>query len=229
MIGCEFASLYQALGVEVTVVEMLPNLVATEAPNVCNTLERAFKRKGIKIHTSTTVDSVKNTGKKVEVTLVDKDSISAEMALIAVGRSLNTTDIGLDKAGLATENDGSIPVNEKMETEVKGIYAIGDITGTYQLAHVASHQGLVAAGCVAGFPMQMHYNAVPSVIFTQPEIASVGMTLEQAIEAGHNATLGAFPFAALGKAQRGSANRWLCPNCCRQKEWAVVGSSGGGS
>jgi dihydrolipoamide dehydrogenase len=128
-------------------------------------------------------------------------SFPADIALVAVGRTLNTQDIGLDKAGVRLQENGLVLVNEKMETTAPGIYAIGDIASKWWLAHVATHQGLVAANNATGHPMAMHYNAVPSVIFTLPEIATVGLSLENALSNGFRATLGSFPFQALGKSQ----------------------------
>ena len=201
VIGCEFASLYSILGVEVTILEMMPRIIPMEAESVSNALAKAFQKKGIKIETSVVVEEIDTSGKGVKVKIAGGKSISADMALVAVGRKLNTTDIGLDKAGVMLLENGLIAVNDKMETNVPGIYAIGDIASKWWLAHVATHQGLVAANNATGHPMRMNYDAVPSVIFTNPEIATVGLSLEKALEKGHRATLGMFPFQALGKSQ----------------------------
>ena len=201
IIGCEFASLYNAFSVEVTILEMMPDIIPLEASNVRSHLRKAFEKKGITVRTSCAVSGVEVTKSGVKVSVSDSKPITGDLVLVAVGRGLNTTGIGLEKAGVSLRDNGSVPVNEKMETNVAGIYAIGDITGKWQLAHVASHQGIIAANNSCGHSAQMRYNAVPSVIFTDPEIGSVGMTLEQAIEEGHPATIGAFPFAALGKSQ----------------------------
>ncbi len=127
--------------------------------------------------------------------------MDADMALVSVGRKVFTDGLMLEKAGLQTTEKGFIATNDKMETDVRGLYAIGDVTGKWMLAHVASHQGIVAASNAAGHEMKMHYEAVPAVVFTSPEIATVGLTLEQAAQAGYAATTGTFPFMALGKAQ----------------------------
>ncbi len=201
VIGCEFASLYNALGVQVTILEMLPKILSTECPEISQTLTQALTKKGIKIQTGIAVASVTNTGSSVKVELQGKEPLEAEIALVAVGRAINTSDIGLDKAGLLTNDQGFIPVNDKMETNVKGIYAIGDITSRWWLAHVATHQGIIAAENAARGEVRMHYNAIPSVIFTQPEAASVGLCLDKALEKGYQAVVGAFPFQALGKSQ----------------------------
>lgn len=201
VIGCEFASLYAALGVEVTIIEMMPSILPMESRSVSAFLTKFFKSKGIKIFTNEAVQGAEKDNKGVKVKLAGDEQIYADMALVAVGRSLNTSGIGLEAAGVLTSKDGMVIVNDKMETNVPGIYAIGDIASKYWLAHVASHQGIVAAKNACGIPAHMNYNAIPSVIFTDPEIGSVGLSLEDAIAQGYDATVGAFPFQALGKSQ----------------------------
>ena len=131
----------------------------------------------------------------------DGRSVQADCALVAVGRSLNTQGIGLEKAGVLVQENGIVAVNDQMETSVNGIYAVGDIASKWWLAHVASHQGIIAAENASGKSARMHYNAIPSVIFTDPEIGSVGLSLEEALKQGYQAKLGSFPFKALGKSQ----------------------------
>ena len=201
VIGCEFASLYATFGVDVTIIEMMPRIIPMESESVSNALAKAFQKKGIHLETNVVVESIDTSGKGVKVKLAGGKSFSADIALVAVGRKLNTSDIGLEKAGVVVDQSGMIPVNDRMETNVPGIYAIGDIASKWWLAHVATHQGLVAANNATGHPMRMNYNAIPSVIFTQPEIASVGLSLNQALDKGYRATLGSFPFQALGKSQ----------------------------
>lgn len=201
VIGCEFASLFAIMGVDVTIVEMLPRIIPAEAENVSATLAKAFKKQGIKMETNALVQGIDRTSHGVSLKLAGGKEVEADIALVAVGRTLNTSGIGLEAAGVIVESNGMIKTNEKMETNVPGIYAVGDIASKWWLAHVASHQGLVAANNAAGQEAQMHYNAIPNVIFTTPEIGTVGLTLEQALEQGYQATLGAFPFQALGKSQ----------------------------
>ncbi len=201
IIGCEFASMYSALGTEVVIIEMLPRMLPMEAEGVSATMTRIFKKRGIEIEVNAMVQGIDRTDKDVKVKLAGGKTIAADIALVAVGRSMNTAGIGLDAAGISVNGNGVIPTNDKMETNVPGIYAVGDIASKWWLAHVATHQGLVAANNAAGQESHMHYNAIPSVIFTNPEIGTVGLTLEQAIEQGYPATLGAFPFQALGKSQ----------------------------
>lgn len=202
VIGCEFASLYNTLGVEVTIVEMMPSIIPMESQNVSAALTKSFEKKGIKIYTAKKVLNVKNEGEFVTVELENQSPIKADIALIAIGRQLNTSNIDLDRAGVAVDpKTGIINVNDKMETNIPGIYAIGDIASKWWLAHVATHQGIVAAANACGKEAHMHYNAIPSVIFTDPEIGTVGLSLEAAKEKGYNAETGAFPFQALGKSQ----------------------------
>lgn len=201
IIGCEFASLYAAFGVDVTILEMLPRIIPMEAVAVSSALTKAFQKKGIKIHTSIKVEAINRTEQGISALLSDGKAFEADIALVAVGRLMNTSNIGLEKAGILTNENGTIPVDNKMETNVAGIYAIGDIASKWWLAHVASHQGLVAASNAVGQEAHMNYLAVPSVIFTHPEIATVGLSLEAALEQGYDAIAGSFPFQALGKSQ----------------------------
>jgi len=201
IIGCEFASLFNAFGVEVHIFEMMPSIIPMECQSVSTALRAAFEKKGIKIKTEALVQKVVNKGDLVEITIAGEKPMQADIALVSVGRSLNTKDIGLETAGVLVKENGMIEVDHKMETTQKGIYAVGDIASKWWLAHVATHQGLVAASNAAGHDAKMHYNAVPSVIFTEPEIGTVGLSLSQALNEGYNAKIGAFPFLALGKAQ----------------------------
>jgi len=201
IIGCEFASLFVELGVDVAILEMLPRIIPTEDSSVSNALTKAFKKKGIHIETNALVQRIEHTETGVRVHIAGERAFPADIALVAVGRSLNTSGIGLEKAGVAVSENGIIPVDEHMETNIQGIYAIGDIASKIWLAHVATHQGLVAASNACGKPAIMHYDAIPSAIFTNPEIGTVGLTLEQALERGYPASVGAFPFQALGKSQ----------------------------
>jgi len=201
VIGCEFACLHNAFGVDVTIVELLPTILPTEGKNVSDTLAASFKKQGIKIETNVVVQQVVHKEKGIEVHLADGRTLDADITLISTGRKYNTDSIGLEKAGVIVEEDGSIPTDETLRTNVAHIFAIGDITGKWILAHVASHQGMIAADNASGHSNHMNYNAVPAVIFTSPEVGTIGLTLERAIEAGYDATLGKFPFQALGKSQ----------------------------
>lgn len=224
VIGCEFASLYQALGVKVTVLEALPSLLPLQCPEVIQALTSAFKRRGIEVQTGVSVQKINHTAHGVEVVLANGSPIEAELALVAVGRTRNTKDIGLEKAGLLTTESGEIRTNEKMETEVPHIYAVGDVTGNWWLAHVATHQGLIAANNACGVDTVMRTDAVPTVIFTDPEIASVGLQLEEAKKAGYDAKIGTYPFAALGKAQTGGHVDGFAQIVIDAKTGQIIGS-----
>lgn len=201
VIGCEFASLFHNLGLEVTILELLPSLLPMECQAVQEAITRAYKRRKIAVHTGEQVEQAVNLGKEVEVKIKGKKPLKAEMALVAVGRRMNTDQIGLEKAGVSFTKNGMIEVNQHMETSADGIFAIGDPTSSYWLAHVATHQGIVAAKRAVGIEASMHYDAIPSVIFTDPEVATVGLSLEKAEEQGYSASIGSFPFRALGKGQ----------------------------
>lgn len=198
-IGCEFASLFADLGVKVVILEALPSIVMLQGKSVSEALTRAFAKKGIEIQTGVMVEGIDHVANGLKLRLKDKPAIACDIALVSVGRKIVSQGLSIEKAGIALGEKGAIPVNDRMETSVPGIYAIGDVTGKFLLAHVASHQGLIAASNATGQFAKMHYNSVPAVIFTNPEIATVGMTLEQAQEAGHLAAVGKFPFQALGK------------------------------
>ncbi len=200
VIGCEFASLYHALGCKVTLVEALERLLPLECETISSFMKDSFTKRGITIHTSAFVDKVTKEKDGVHVLLKNGTVIQGEIALVAIGRELNSAKLGLDKAGVITDRE-SIPVDASMRTNVPGIYAIGDVVAKTMYAHTATHQGLVAAHTIAGHPSQMNYDAVPGVIFTRPEIGSVGLSLKQALARGYAASSAAYPFQALGKAQ----------------------------
>lgn len=201
VIGCEFASLHATLGVKVTILELLPRIVSTESENVSTILKNAFEKRGIRVVNGVKVEKIDTCDNGIKVFVEGGDVFEAEMGLVSVGRSLNTKGIGLEKAGVQLLDNGMIAVNERMETSVDGVYAIGDLVSRWLLAHVATHQGLVAAENATGHSATMHYHAIPSVVYTHPEIASVGLSLEEALKKGHKAKIGAFPFQALGKSQ----------------------------
>ncbi|MCB1136560.1 MAG: dihydrolipoyl dehydrogenase [Chlamydiia bacterium] len=200
-IGCEFASLFRDLDVDVVLLEMMNRILPMEDEYAAKALEKVFKKKSIDMRMGVKVDSVDTSGKGVRVALDGGETVDADMVLVSIGRKLNTDTIGLDAAGVSVDPRGAIPVDAYQNTNVPGIYAIGDITMKWMLAHVATHQGVIAGENAAGGNVKMHYDAVPSVVFTNPEIGTVGLTLYKAQEAGYNAERAAFPFQALGKSQ----------------------------
>ncbi len=200
VIGCEFACIFSELGTEVTMVELLPRAVATEDPEISEQLERELKKKQIKLVTGTGVAKTEKREDGMHSLLSDGKEIITEKILVAVGRSFNSGDIGLETVGVKKGPKGQIVVDEKMETDVKGIYAVGDVVGGMLLAHKASREGIVAASNACGIAMTMDYSVVPAAIFTSPEIASVGIREHQAAERGMNIRTGRFQFRALAKA-----------------------------
>lgn len=199
-VGCEFASMYRDFGAEVTIVEFLPQLIPTEEKEVALTLKSQFKRRGIKVMTNSKIMGMDVSDGKVVAKLESGDTVEAEKALISVGRAAASDGVGLEEAGVERDERGPIKVNEKMETNAPGVYAIGDVTGTIMLAHVASSQGTVAAANALGGSRAFSYAAVPSCVYTRPEVASVGMKEKQAAEAGYDVATGKFQLTALGKA-----------------------------
>ncbi|MBM3193658.1 MAG: dihydrolipoyl dehydrogenase [Chlamydiae bacterium] len=199
-IGCEFASLFGELGVKVSLVEFLPGIVWTQGKSISESLTTAFTKKGIQIYCNRKMERCDLTENGVTLHLSDQSKLEAEMLLVSVGRKPYTDELNLGAAGIGTTPNGFISVNEKMETEVKGIYAIGDVTGKSMLAHAASHQGIIAALNASGKSEKMAYESIPAVIFTDPEIATIGYTVDLAKEKGYDAVSHKFPFSALGKA-----------------------------
>lgn len=204
VIGCEFACIFKELGTDVTMVEMMPRAVSTEDPEISEILEKELKKKKIKLMTAVKVEKVE--GRKAEenggihVYLADGKELVAEKLLVSIGRALNTENIGLEAVGIKKGARGEILVNEKMETNIEGIYAVGDVTGGILLAHMASKEGIVAAYNVCGIEKKIDYSIVPAAIFTSPEIGSVGLREHQAKDKGINIKTGHFQFRALGKA-----------------------------
>ncbi len=203
-VGAEWASLFQALGSEVTLVEMMPSLVPAEDAEVGKALGRSFSKRGIQVLTGATVSKIDQgaDGLKVSVDGAKVSEVDTDVVLVGVGRKPNTESLDLANIGVATDKRGFIEVDDQLRTNVEHVYAIGDVTGRVLLAHVASHQGITAVEHIVGSEhARMDYTAVPAATFTHPEIASVGLTEQQATEAGHEITVGKFPFAALGRSK----------------------------
>jgi dihydrolipoamide dehydrogenase len=200
VIGCEFASIFNALGCSVTVVEMLPSLIATEDAQVGRYLQTYFRKKGITTHLGTKVERLESSDAGVTASLEGGARVSAEVVLVAVGRRPVTEGIGLEAAGIDVTRTG-ITVNGRMETSTRGFYAAGDVVGGLLLAHVATREGIVAAGNALGDSREIDYSAVPSTIYTLPEISRVGITENEAKERSIEVLIGRFPFAANGKAK----------------------------
>ena len=203
-IGSEFAWFYAALGVKVTVVEYMPRMMPLEDEEVSKAMERAFRKLRAAVMTSTTVKSVRvNAEGRCEVEIEGKkgpETLTADIVLSAVGIKSNIEGIGLEELGIAVERD-KVLVDRFYRTNVPGVYAIGDIVGGPALAHVASAEGICCVEAICGLdPAPVDYSAIPSCVFTSPEVASVGMTEQQAQERGIAYKVGRFPFTASGKA-----------------------------
>ncbi len=202
-IGVEFAYFYASMGTEVTVVEFMPRIVPVEDADVSKQLEKSFKKQGIKVMTSSAVESVDTSGEGVLAkvkTAKGEETLEAEMVLSAVGITPNIENIGLEEVGIVTDG-GRILVNDFYQTNIPGYYAIGDVIPTQALAHVASAEGITCVEKIKGMPVEkINYNNIPGCTYCLPEISSVGYTEEQAKEAGYDIKVGMFPFSANGKA-----------------------------
>ncbi len=203
-IGSEFAFLFAQLGVKVTIVEYLPNLMPLEDEEVSKTMERAFRKMRATVYTGTTVKAARvNDDGRCEVDIEGKkgaETLVADMILAAVGIKTNTENIGLEKVGIELERD-KIKVDEHYQTAVEGIYAIGDLIPTPALAHVASAEAIHCVDAICGrSPQPIDYSTIPSCVYTSPEVASVGLTEKQAAEKGIELKVGRFQFTASGKA-----------------------------
>lgn len=200
VIGCEFAFIYKEFGSEVTMVEMMPNAVSTEDEEISAILERELKKNKIKLLKETSVDKVDVKGDGVSVQLSNGKTVEAEKVLVSIGRAVNSRNIGLEAVGVNTGQRGEIIVDSSMQTNVEGIYAIGDVIGGIMLAHLASTEGIAAAENAMGGSSKVNYDVVPAAIFTSPEIGSVGLREKQAVEKGLKYNVGRSQFRALGKA-----------------------------
>ncbi|WP_372769958.1 dihydrolipoyl dehydrogenase [Lutibacter sp.] len=203
-IGVEFAHFYHAMGTEVTIVEFLPNLVPLEDIDVSKQFERSFKKSGIKVMTSSSVESVDTSGDGVKAVVKTKkgeEILEADIVLSAVGIKSNIENIGLEEVGIVTDRD-KIIVNDFYQTNIPGYYAIGDVVPGPALAHVASAEGITCVEKIAGLHTEaIDYGNIPGCTYATPEIASVGFTEAQALEKGYELKIGKFPFSASGKAK----------------------------
>jgi dihydrolipoamide dehydrogenase len=203
-IGVEFGYFYNALGTDVTIVEIQKTLVPVEDKDVGKELGKLYKKKGMNIMTESSVEKVEKKGKKVEVTVKTKkgtEKIEADVVLSAVGVVANVENMGLEKIGVKTDKQGIVVDKSTYETNVDNVFAIGDVAGGPWLAHKASHEATTCIERLAGLePKTIDYNNIPGCTYCQPQIGSVGYTEEAAKEAGYDVLVGKFPFSANGKA-----------------------------
>ncbi|MFP4015587.1 MAG: dihydrolipoyl dehydrogenase [Halanaerobiales bacterium] len=218
-IGCEFASIYSALGCKVVLVELMKQILPGEDRSTAKRMERLFNAKGIQVLTDSSVELVEILDTMKEVSLREEsgesikelnnvlvhlkngETIKTEKVLVAVGRVPVTDGLGLNELGINQDERGSIIVNNHLETNIPGVYAVGDVTGKVMLAHVASAQGIIAAENIMGKAKTMDYLSVPSVVFTNPELARTGISFDEARKQGYRVKKGRFPYRANGKAK----------------------------
>ncbi len=201
VIGCEFACLYKELGAEVTMVELLERVLPLGDEDVSKLMARELRKQKIAVRLGEKIESVARVGEEMVATIGGAEAVRADLVLVSVGRTMNTDGLGLDRIGVRLGARGEIVVNEKMETNVPGVYAAGDVVGEPMLAHVASAEGVAAAENAMGGDVAMDYRAIPAGIFTHPEIGVVGMAEHEARAQGREVRVGRFPVRVLGKAQ----------------------------
>ena len=226
-VGVEFASIYNTFGAKVTLLEALPHIVPLEDEDVSKELRRVFTRKGIDCYTSARLESARVADGGVEVVFLadngERKTLTVEKLLMATGRAPNTSGIGLENLGVVMER-GYVKVDRNMQTNVPGVYAIGDIVPTPQLAHVAFHEGIVAAEHIAGKnPPAINYLHVPNCTYCDPQIASVGLTEAKAVAAGHKVKTGKFPFTAVAKARIEDATDGFVKIVANEEDGEILG------
>ncbi len=206
VIGLELGSVYARLGTEIEVIEYGDRIIAGMDKDCSKELMRSLKKIGIKFHLKHMVTSVSGTAKEATISFKKRDSeeeqsIKADYCLIAIGRRAYTDGLGLDKVGIATDDRGKVTVNDKLETNVPGIFAIGDVVAGAMLAHKAEEEGTFVAEHISGQHPHINYNLIPGVVYTWPEVADVGRTEQQLKDDGVKYNVGKFPFKALGRAR----------------------------
>lgn len=227
-VGVEFASIFHRFGTKVTILEMLPHAVPLEDEEVSAELEKSFKKQGIGLHLGAKVQKVGKSPRGVAVDFIGADGkaqkLEAEKCLVAVGRSPNTQNVGLEKTRARLER-GFVKTNGHMQTDEPGLYAIGDIVASSPLlAHVGAMEGIVAVTHAAGKSVEpINYNQVPNCTYTEPEVASVGLTEARAREAGHQVRIGKFPFSANSKAAILGAREGFVKIVSDQKYGEILG------
>ena len=201
VIGCEFASVWKSFGAEVTIIEGLPHLIALEDESSSKQLERAFRKRGINFELGTFFKSVSKNADGVTVTLENGKTFSAEILMVSVGRGPVSANLGYEEAGISMDR-GYVLVDDKCRTNVPGIWAVGDLIPTLQLAHVGFAEGMLVAEEIAGLnPRPINYDGIPRVTYSDPEVASVGLTTAEAKKRGHDIIELSYDLAGNGKAQ----------------------------
>jgi len=224
-VGLEFAYVFNGLGTRCTVVEMMDEVLPLADSDVAAELRKSLSRQGIEFRLSSTVARVERRESGLAATLTTpkgEEVVECQVILVGAGRRPVTADLGLEAAGVEVDRRG-ITVNERMQTNVPGIYAIGDVTGKLLLAHLASHQGIVAAENAMGHEARMDYRAVPSPVFTEPELSTVGLSEKEARETGYDVVVGRFPFRPLGKSMAIDQQEGLVKIVSERKYGEILG------
>jgi dihydrolipoamide dehydrogenase len=205
VIGLELGSVYGRMGSKITVLEFMDSIIANMDKSMGKELQKVLKKEGFKFNYKHKVQKVENTGKGVKVTALDKDdkevTFEADYCLVSVGRKPYTEGLGLDKIGLETDKNGRVETNEKLETKMDNVYAIGDVVKGAMLAHKAEEEGVFVAESMAGEKPHINYRLIPNVVYTWPEVAGVGYTEQELKEEGRDFKTGSFPIRALGRAR----------------------------
>jgi dihydrolipoamide dehydrogenase len=225
VIGVEFATIFSALGTKVTIIEMLPSILTTVDEELARRQQRELRTQGVDVFTQSPLKEIRHGVGALDVIYESPKGeavVQAEMVLVATGRVPYTEGLNLKGIGVETEK-GAIVVDEHLQTSVSGVYAIGDVTGGYMLAHVASHEGEVAAEHALGRPSTIDYKAVPNCVFTLPEIAGVGLTEQEAKEKGLSYKKSRFPFTASGRALAMGQTTGLVKMICEEDTGQVLG------
>ncbi len=204
VIGMELGMVYQKLGMKVVIVELMPQILTGVDADMVKVVEKAFLKTGGEIHIEAKVEKIEKKGKKASVTVATKDGksfvVEADKVLMAIGVKPKSQGLGLEDVGVKLDARGHVQVNDQLETNVKGVYAIGDVIGAPYLAHKATKEGEIVAEVIAGHKAAADWRAMPAAIFTEPEIATVGMSETEAKKAGKKVKVGKFPFSASGRA-----------------------------
>ena len=223
VIGCEFASIFSALGARVTILEVLPRILPPVDEEIARRSQQILRGQGITIHTNASLQEIRAEGERLRLLFglgEEQQEVVADRVLMAVGR--RPCADALKEAGLALR-DGSLAVNERLETSVQNVYAVGDVVGLYMLAYVASYQGIIAAENALGGRRQADYRAIPNCVYTLPEVASVGLREEEARAQGVSYKVSRFPFSALARAQLLGQPSGLVKLICEEPSGRVLG------
>jgi len=223
VIGCEFASIFSALGARVTILEVLPRILPPVDEEIARRSQQILRGQGITVHTNASLQEIRTEGERLRLLFglgEEQQEVVADRVLMAVGR--RPCADALKEAGLALR-DGSLAVNERLETSVQNVYAVGDVVGLYMLAYVASYQGIIAAENALGGRRQADYRAIPNCVYTLPEVASVGLREEEARAQGVSYKVSRFPFSALARAQLLGQPSGLVKLICEEPSGRVLG------